>query len=70
MRLWVVAFAFRVHTHALGRRVWLERLAAGADSNPVELMGRDPQLAGRGVLCSPRHPPRRTPSFLELSETL
>jgi peptidylamidoglycolate lyase len=51
----LTAFAFRVHTHALGREVFLERLVAGrstavnttepADgSGPVRLMGRDPQL--------------------------
>ena len=51
----LTAFAFRVHTHALGREVYLERMTAGrmtdtnaadpADgSGPVRLMGRDPQL--------------------------
>lgn len=51
----LTAFAFRVHTHALGREVFLERLVAGRmtatnetepsdGSSPVRLMGRDPQL--------------------------
>lgn len=51
----LTAFAFRVHTHALGREVFLERLVAGRmtatnetdvsdGSAPVRLMGRDPQL--------------------------
>lgn len=53
----LTAFAFRVHTHALGREVYLERLVAGQLQGtddprgrgivnaPVRLMGRDPQLA-------------------------
>ena len=39
------AFAFRVHTHALGRKVWLERKSLGGGIvERVELAQRDPQL--------------------------
>ena len=40
----VWAFGFRVHTHALGRRVWLDRLTSHGATEHIELMGRDPQL--------------------------
>jgi hypothetical protein len=37
-------WARSVHTHALGRAVWLRRPAMDANSSDVELMRRSPQL--------------------------